>query len=185
MRLKAGQLAPEFIMQDITGSQVSLAQYRGRKVLLSFNRAAVCPLCNLRTWQLIRHHAEYQWRGLGVIAFFESSPQRTHQYLDQMEAPYPIIADLDRKVYSQYGLENSLLGVLRARLGRRRDYREASRYNINAGDVRSVLDAGSAFARMPADFLIGPDGRIRVAYYGKDAGDFLLFSEIDRFLAAG
>ncbi|MEO7003773.1 MAG: peroxiredoxin-like family protein [Ktedonobacterales bacterium] len=184
MRLKVGQLAPQFTMQDITGKQVSLAQYRGRKILVSFNRAAVCPLCNLRTWHMIHRYPEYRWRGLEVIAFFESSPQRTHQYLDQFQAPYPIIADLDHKVYSQYGLENSLLGVLRGRLARGSDYREASQHNINAGNVRSVLHAGGAIARMPADFLIGPDGRIAVAYYGKDAGDFMLFSEIDRFLIA-
>jgi len=184
MRLKVGQLAPQFTMKDITGRQISLSAYRGRKVLVSFNRSAVCPLCNLRTWHLIHRYPEYSWRGLEVIAFFESSPERAHQYLDQLQAPYPILADLDHRVYNLYGLENSLLGVLRARLRRGDFYREASQRHINAGILRSFLDAGSAFGRMPADFLIGPDGRIEVAYYGKDAGDFLLFAEIDYFLLA-
>jgi hypothetical protein len=38
--------------------------------------------------------------------------------------------------------------------------------------------------RLPADFLLESDLRIHTAYYGHDAGDFMLFEEIDAFLAA-
>ena len=38
-------------------------------------------------------------------------------------------------------------------------------------------------AKMPADFLITPDGRIEVAHYGADIGDRLPLAEVDAFLA--
>jgi hypothetical protein len=36
------------------------------------------------------------------------------------------------------------------------------------------------FGRLPGDFLVGPDGRIGLVYYGRDAGDFLLFRDLER-----
>jgi hypothetical protein len=39
-------------------------------------------------------------------------------------------------------------------------------------------------AKMPADFLIGPDGRIVEAYYGRDIGDHLSIERIDALLDA-
>ena len=36
--------------------------------------------------------------------------------------------------------------------------------------------------RMPADFLLDADLRVRFAHYGRDSGDFLLFSELEQLL---
>jgi len=36
--------------------------------------------------------------------------------------------------------------------------------------------------RMPADFLLGPDLRIRSARYGRASGGFMLYSELERSL---
>jgi hypothetical protein len=76
MRLREGQLAPDFDVTDIYGRRVALERYRGRLTLLSFHRAAVCPLCNLRLAHLIRRAPAYRRAGLEIIAFFESSPAR-------------------------------------------------------------------------------------------------------------
>jgi hypothetical protein len=38
-------------------------------------------------------------------------------------------------------------------------------------------------AKMPADFLIGPDGRFLLVHYGKDIGDHLSLADIERALA--
>jgi peroxiredoxin len=182
MRLKPGQQAPLFVAQDIYGQRVNLADYQGVSLLLSFYRAAVCPLCNLRTWHLIDRYPEYRRHGLYHIAFYESSPQRTHQYLDRLRAPFPVVADLDRAVYALYRLESSLLGAFYARLTRGSVYREAATKRIGGNTLQSVVQAGRAFGRLPADFLIAPGLRIHTAYYAKDAGDFLRFADIDRFV---
>ena len=179
MKLRTGQFAPDFTVEDITGRRVSLERYRGRSVLVSFNRAAVCPLCNLRTAHLIRRYPAYQRAGLEVISFFESSPQRTHTYLDRQRAPFPIIAGPQYEVYTQYGLESSLFGAVRAFLGRRWMYREAARLKIGGGLIENFTRMDGRMGRLPGDFLIGPDGRIRYAYYGRDAGDFPLFRDLE------
>lgn len=183
MRLKVGQPAPVFTQRDMYDRTVSLAQYWGRRVLLSFNRAAVCPLCNLRLHYLIDHHDDYRRRGLEIIAFFESSPEMARRYLERQRPAFPIIPDLGRVVYEQYGMESSLFGALKARLTRGSAYREAARYHIGGNFWYNLIHMDGAMGRRPADFLLSGDLRIQMAYYGHDSGDFLPFVEIDRFLA--
>lgn len=181
MKLRVGQPAPAFAVRDITGRLVSLADYQGSGVLLSFNRAAVCPFCNVRTYHLIRRYPIYQRMGLNVIAFFESTPERAHFYLDRHQAPYPIVADLRHETYDAYGLGESMLGSLRALLGRSSVLRQASQLRLGSGAniVENLARMDGKLSRLPGDFLIGPDGRIRLAYYGRDAGDFLLFRDLE------
>lgn len=181
MKLRPGQSAPSFAVRDISGRAVSLADYRGSNVLVSFNRAAVCPLCNVRTYHLIRRYPLYQQMGLNMISFFESSPERAHFYLDRLQAPYPIVADLSHEVYDAYGLGASMLGGLWALLTRRSVYREADRLRLGSGSnlVENLTKADGTLSRLPGDFLIGPDGRVLLAHYGRDAGDFLMFRDLE------
>jgi thioredoxin-dependent peroxiredoxin len=184
VRLHAGQDAPLFEIRDFYGRRVALAQYWGRPVLLAFHRAANCPLCNLRLWHLIHRYPTYQRQGMAVLAFFESTPEYAHTYLDRLRPPFPLIADLGLQVYSRYRLESSWLGALRARLTRGAAYREATRLRIGGHPWLNPLTMDGHPGRLPADFLLEPDLRIHTAYYGHDAGDFMLFEEIDAFLAA-
>lgn len=184
MRLKASQPAPNFVQRDMYERTVSLSQYWGRKVLVSFYRAAVCPLCNLRLRYMIDRYDDFRQRGLEIIAFFESSPEMVRHYLERQRPPFPIIPDVKRVVYAEYGLESSLFGAAKARLLRGPQYREAARYDIGGNFWQNIFQMDGLMGRKPADFLLSADLRIQTAYYGRDAGDFMPFAEIDRFLAA-
>lgn len=157
----------------------------GRPVLLSFYRAAVCPLCNVRlSYLLRRYHDYYRHTGLNVVAFFESFPETALDYLDRFRSPFPLIADPYAEVYARYGLRTSWLGTARGTM-RRSVYREAHRRGL--GDWRLLAGFfamdGKKF-RMPAEFLLAPDLTIRLAHYGNDSGDFILFSQLDNALEA-
>lgn len=181
MKLRVGQFAPDFTLRDLSGRAVSLADYRGSSVLVSFNRAAVCPLCNVRTYHLVQRYPIYQRMGLQLISVFESAPDRAHYYLDRLNAPYPFVTDHAHAVYDAYGLGASFRGGLWALLTRRAVYREASRLHLGAGLnlIENMLRMDGKLSRLPGDFLIGPDGRIQLAHYGRDAGDFLLFRDLE------
>jgi hypothetical protein len=167
-------------MEDFFGRRVVLSSYRGRSVLVSFYRAAVCPLCNLRLAHIIRRYPAYRNAGLDVITFLESSPTRAHEYLDRQRPPFPVIADRDRVVYAQYGLESSFFGAIWALLTRQPLYQEAARLKIGSATLfENITRMDGRPGGLPGDFVVGPDGAIRFAYYGHDAGDFALFREIE------
>jgi len=159
------------------------SRYAGAHVLLSFNRAAVCPLCNVRMFLLTERYATYQAKGLYVLAFFESSAGLAQEYLPRLQAPFPLIPDLAGVAYSRYGLGTSMIGTARGAL-RRSVYREARERQLGVWQMlRGFLAMDGRKFRMPADFVIGPDQTIRLAHYGQDAGDFLPFSALDQYLA--
>jgi len=120
----------------------------------------------VRLWHLSRRAPAYRRWGLEIVAFFESSPTQTRRYLDRLRPPFPLVADLGRRAYTRYGLEASWLGTVRGTL-RRSVYREPRRRGLGDWRLLPGLQAlEGAKCRLPADFLIGPDQRIRTAHYG-------------------
>ena len=121
--------------------------------------------------------------GLEVTAFVESSTDIAHQYLDRQQIPFPVIADPAHTIYDAYGLAGSLIGTLYARLRWWNIYREAARTGIGGNTWELLTRFDGSFTRLPGDFILGPDLSVRVAYYGRDSGDFMSFDELEAYLA--
>ncbi len=175
MRIEVGQPAKNFKVEDIYGNLVIVDDYTGQKLLLAFFRHAAYPLCNLRVHQLIQSYPFLQVRGLSILAFFEYSKENILRYVGQQHAPFPIVADPERRIYKLYGVESSWLGTLRGLL-RLSDFSNAASKGL------LFFNPHNDVALIPADFLIGADLVIQTAYYGKDIGDHLPIEEIYRFV---
>jgi peroxiredoxin Q/BCP len=176
MKIKAGQLAPSFAGIDIQGKPIHLEDYRGKLLLLSFQRLAACPFCGLRIYSLTLRYPILHARGLAIIAFIESPEAGILRQPYAQAAPFPIIADPQQEFYGRYGLRTSRLGFWWGELTRKKASAEAERLGFGSGPVD-----GPAY-RMPADFLIGPDLVVRYAHYGRDAGDNLHLSQIEALM---
>jgi peroxiredoxin Q/BCP len=174
-RLTAGDSAPSFHATTLEGEIVSLADYVGRRLLLSFFRYGACPLCNLRMTFLIDAYPRWKTKGLDVLAVFESPAERLLETVGSQPIPFPIIPDPDRALYKKYSVNASWLGYLVGAL-RVRAFRDAFQRGFHIGR------ADGAIAQLPAEFLIGTDMKIERAYYGKDIGDHLPITEIDAWL---
>jgi peroxiredoxin len=166
MRLKEGQKAVDFEVKDILGNEISLSDYKGKKLLLSFYRYASCPLCNLRVNELIQYEPIFREKGMEMLAVFESPKESINEYVGKQNAPFPIIADPKRKLYKLYGVETSVLGTLRAFLKPSR-FKEAMNKGFKAGKSEG------AKTLIPADFIIDANLNISKSYYGKDIGDHM------------
>jgi peroxiredoxin len=175
LRLRKGEPARDFQVTDISGKRISLKDYSGRKLMLSFYRYAACLLCNLRVYKLIQHYPSLHKKGLEMVAFYQSPKKSVLRYLEKLDAPFPIVGDPKREVYALYRVESSLKGYLKG-LTRVSEIREARRLGFTVGRAEGDKNL------IPADFLIGPDLRIEEAYYGEDIGDHMPIEAIERFL---
>lgn len=167
-----------FSTVDVHGRPVSLEQFRGRPLLLMFFRYASCPMCNLRLHDFAREYPRLQaTRGLAAVAFFHSSAEAIRRHAGRREYAFPLVPDPDQEIYRHFGVETSWAGFLKSMLlpSFYSDWIRSMRHGFWGG-------ADAQMAKMPADFLVGPDGRILLVHYGHDIGDHLPLAEIERAL---
>lgn len=177
MRLTEGAHAPEFVRQDLDDTTVALEEYRGRHVLLSFYRFSTCPFCNLRVREVAAVTDDLIARGVFPVAVFHSSAQAMGKQLRGDPLPFPVLPDPGMSLYADFGVERSWAGVLRGmkRLG-----------VVARAVLRGHLPILSDWRvnGMPADILIGPDGGVVRAYYGRDMGDHLPLDTVFELVSA-
>lgn len=176
MKLSPSTPAPPFSTHDLAGNPISLEDYRGKRLLLSFYRYASCPFCNIRLHELIKRHDVYSANGLHFLAVFESPVESMHKYLDKHTAPFPLIPNPDLTLYNLYGLTASRWGYIKGGA-------------LNMGRLVRAIRLGFPFGKqeneinmLPADFLIDPDLTIRHVYYANDIAQHMPLSTIDRYL---
>jgi peroxiredoxin Q/BCP len=180
MRLLVGQKAPQFDVLDVDGRRITLEHYRGVFLLLSFYRFAGCPICNVRMWELAQRASAYLQHGLHLLACIDSRVEGIDQVLDRDLYPFPLIAGLGGELFQKYGVESSVPRALRGLLTRPGALLQVRNRNFSSWIPHRNVDGH--FGRLPADFLIDPGGRILLAYYGQDLGDFLPAAQVDLYL---
>ena len=72
-KVKAGSVAPDFVLSDLHNKPVSLKEYRGKFVLLDF-WATWCYACRMAIPELIRLQKEYKDKGFCVLSISLDSP---------------------------------------------------------------------------------------------------------------
>jgi hypothetical protein len=142
-----------------------------RLVHLQFRRFAGCPICNLHLRSFVRRHAEIGAAGVREIVVFHSPAKELRVHAGEL--PFAVIADPDRRLYREFGVESSrralldprvwgtiMVAVLRGAIAilRRREHAPA------------LVPHGGRFG-LPADFLIASDGRILACKHGAHADD--------------
>jgi len=138
-------------------------------------------MCNLQVHKLIAKYEDYQQKGMDMVAIFESPRANLLQYVGKQDAPFPIVGDPEAHLYDLYGIETSEEKVKATMADPKTPGRvqEAAAAGFNLTE-----EPGSNFYRIPADFLIDPDGIIREAFYSERVGEHLDLALVDAHLKA-
>jgi thioredoxin-dependent peroxiredoxin len=178
MKLTENQSAPLFTTHDVHGNEINLAHLRGKKTYLSFERNAGCPVCNLRTNQLLKQAEHFRAKHIIVIMVYESTVAKMREYLDGDRYPFHFIADPENTLYNMFGVERSLLKVMRSMFnGLMAKIGEGTKLFAKPMKQDGHMD------RIPAEFLINEEGKIVVAHYGRFVGDHLATNFVLRSLS--
>jgi peroxiredoxin len=89
----------------------------------------------------------------------------------QLSAPFPFIADPDKKLYKAFGVEASVMSVLNPKA-----WPSAVKGLFKLGP--GFPSRGESALGLPADFLIDSTGMVVTVYYGKHASDQMEFDEL-------
>jgi thioredoxin-dependent peroxiredoxin len=102
-RLSPGDPAPPFTLPDADGREVSLADFRGRKVVVYFYPAASTPGCTTQACDFRDSLAELDDAGFAVVGISPDKPAKLAKFRDAERLTFPLLSDPDRKVLDAYG----------------------------------------------------------------------------------
>lgn len=109
--LKEGDVAPPITTQMVSGDQVapfSLADYRGRKVILYFYPKDDTPGCTREACAFRDGFARFQQAGLAVLGCSIDSLDAHRAFIKKYNLPFPLLLDPDRKIATAYGAANGI-----------------------------------------------------------------------------
>jgi thioredoxin-dependent peroxiredoxin len=102
-RLQPGDKAPTFRLPDADGNTVSLADYRGRRVIVYFYPAASTPGCTKEACDFRDNLAELNEAGIDVVGISPDKPEKLAKFRDAEGLTFPLLSDRDRKVLTAWG----------------------------------------------------------------------------------
>jgi thioredoxin-dependent peroxiredoxin len=101
-RLKPGGLAPDFGLPDQSGGEVSLANFRGRRVLVYFYPKADTPGCTAQACAL--RDAMPSVGTTAVLGISPDPPKRQAAFDAKYGLGFPLLSDVDHAVAEAYGV---------------------------------------------------------------------------------
>lgn len=104
MELEKGQKAPEFTGKDQEGRDISLADFRGKKVILYFYPKDQTPGCTAQACNLRDNYQELQKHGYVVLGVSPDSEASHRRFIEKQELPFTLIADEDKSIHEKYGV---------------------------------------------------------------------------------
>ncbi|MFC4127354.1 thioredoxin-dependent thiol peroxidase [Nocardia rhizosphaerae] len=102
-RLSPGDPAPDFTLPDADGKDVSLSDYRGRKVIVYFYPAASTPGCTKQACDFRDNLAELGDAGIDVIGISPDKPAKLAKFRDAEGLTFPLLSDPERTVLQEWG----------------------------------------------------------------------------------
>jgi peroxiredoxin len=69
--------------------------------------------CRYHVGQLGRLYPQFKSAGTEVLVLLGSDSEKAKQYADSLHVTFPVLADPERKVYKQFGLEMAALVIQR------------------------------------------------------------------------
>lgn len=110
--LEIGQKAPDFTLENQDGKQVSLADFRGQKVVLYFYSKDMTGGCTKQACGFARLMPDFTAENAVIIGISRDLPATHRRFADKYELPFLLLSDPEHAVHELYGVwqEKTLYG---------------------------------------------------------------------------
>jgi peroxiredoxin Q/BCP len=103
-QLIAGDIAPKFTANDQNGQSVSLADFKGKTVVLYFYPKDDTPGCTAEACDFRDNYQSLLAKGYQVIGVSTDDEKSHKKFVTKHNLPFPLIADVDQKIVEAYGV---------------------------------------------------------------------------------
>ena len=118
--LTKGQKAPAFTGKDQDGNKISLAQFKGQKVVLYFYPEDDTPTCTDQACNLRDNFGALKNEGMVVLGVSPDEVTKHKKFETKFKLPFTLLADPEHAIIDKYGVwgpkqmfGNKYMGLLR------------------------------------------------------------------------
>lgn len=110
--LTEGQKAPAFSGKDQDGNKISLANYKGKKIILYFYPQDDTPTCTVQACNLRDNYSLLLKEGFTIIGVSPDDEAKHKKFETKHILPFSLIADTNHAIIDKYGVwgEKQLYG---------------------------------------------------------------------------
>lgn len=119
--IQEGERAPDFALKDADGKMWTLADFRGKTVVLYFYPKDNTPGCTTEACSFRDRYEEFKKRGVEVVGVSADSEKSHKSFAEKQNLPFLLLSDPEKKTIEAYGAlgERKLygrifLGILRS-----------------------------------------------------------------------
>ena len=102
-KLKEGQKAPFFEGKDQNGNIITLNDFKGKKLVLYFYPKDNTPGCTSEACNLRDNYNDFIQKGFAVVGVSGDSEKSHMKFAEKYELPFPLLADTEKKIMTDYG----------------------------------------------------------------------------------
>jgi peroxiredoxin Q/BCP len=121
MDLKVGDPAPDFTLPNQAGDPVSLADLRGRKVVIYFYPKDDTPGCTKEACNFRDQWSSFEQHGIAVLGISKDGASSHTKFIAKYELPFTLLTDAEpcpvAASYDSYGLKKFMgreyMGMMR------------------------------------------------------------------------
>lgn len=119
MKLKVGDPAPDFTGKTTDGSEISLKDFRGKKLVMYFYPMDDTPGCTKQACSLRDHNAEIKKKGAAILGVSTQNEASHQRFTAKYDLNFPLLADKGGAVAKAYGTMGGggLFGVAKSLAG--------------------------------------------------------------------
>jgi peroxiredoxin Q/BCP len=99
-----GKKAPAFKGKDQNGNPISLADYKGKKVVLYFYPEDDTPTCTVQACNLRDNFGLLKKKGFMVLGVSPDEEKKHKKFEAKYDLPFTLIADTGHKIINSYGV---------------------------------------------------------------------------------
>ena len=111
--LEVNTMAPDFALPDKDGNSVSLADFRGKKVVLYFYPKDNTPGCSRQACAFAKAYDAFKKDNIVVIGISKDSVASHQKFAEKYSLPFLLLSDPELQAIQAYGVwqEKKLYGI--------------------------------------------------------------------------
>lgn len=100
--IKIGSKAPAFKGKDQDGNTISLADFKGKKLVIYFYPADMTPTCTVQACNLKDNFSILQKNGIEVVGVSPDDSKKHKKFAERNDLPFRLIADTTLDIINKY-----------------------------------------------------------------------------------